>query len=203
MIINWYGEGCFKVQTGGLTFLTDPDVGSGLTAPRGKVDFVLKTLTAWPLPESEEGRVLRGAGEYEVQGIEVSGFSLPKESSDIFIKTAYLVKAEGLRLCFMGHLSNYPEAEMLENLKPADILFIPAGGKPFLGQEPAAKLVKQLDVKIVVPAFFKVPGLKRNSDDVKDFAKELGQKADPEEKLVIKKKEVAEQKGLRLAGLKI
>ncbi|MDP3999803.1 MAG: MBL fold metallo-hydrolase [bacterium] len=205
MVINWYGEGCFKVQTGGQTLLIDPDISSsGLTAPRGKVEATLRTLTPWPiLPAEEEGRVVRGPGEYEVQGVEVGGFGLPKESTENFLKTVYLVKAEGLSLCFLGHMTDYPDADLYEELKPVDLLFIPAGGKPFLKQELAAKLIKQLEPKIIVASFFKVPGLKRSSDDVKSFAKELGLTAESDEKLVIKKKEVSEQKGIRLIALSI
>ena len=80
MIINWYGEGCFKVQTGGLVLLTDPFLSqTGLTPPRGKFDIVLKTLIPLPLSQQEnkEEKVILGAGEYEIKGIEIKGFSLP------------------------------------------------------------------------------------------------------------------------------
>lgn len=205
MIINWYGEGCFKVQTGGLTLITDPDVGPGLSSPRGKADITLKTLTSWPTPSAKksEEQILVGPGEYEIKDLEISAFGLPKESTNKFFKTIYLVKAEGLNLCFLGHLADYPEPNILEKLKTIDVIFIPAGGGPFLKQESAAKLIKQLDAKIVVASFFKIPGLKRKSDDAKNFAKELSQRLEPEEKLVIKKKEVAEQKGIRLVVLKV
>lgn len=208
MIINWYGEGCFKVQTGGITLLTDPfESSTGLTPARGKNEVILKTLTPWPAGKSdsepEDGQAVRGAGEYEIKGLEIKGFGVPGESTDKFFKTAYLVKAEDLNLCFLGHLAEYPEPQVLEELEKIDLLFIPAGGKPFLKQESAVKLIKQLDAKVVVASFFKIPGLKRPSDDVKDFAKELGQKAEPEEKLVIKKKDLLEQKGFRLVVLKV
>ncbi len=196
------------MQTGGLSFLTDPfESSTGLTPARGKNDAVLKTFTPWPLPKSQkedgDGQLLIGPGSYEIKELEIAGFGLKQESTDKFFKTIYSVKAEGLNLCFLGHMAEYPDPQILENLKEMDILFIPAGGKPFLKQEAAVKLIKQLDAKIVVASFFKIPGLKRAGDDVKDFAKELGQKADPEEKLVIKKKDVAEQKGLRLVVLKV
>ncbi len=204
MVINWYGEGCFKIQTGGLTLLTDPEVGPGLTSPRGKTEAVLKTLTGWPIPSTQkEGVVLLGPGEYEVQDVEISGIPVPKESTPKFFKTIYLVQAEGLNLCFLGYLAEYPEPGILEQLKTIDIMFIPAGGKPFIKQELAAKLIKQLDPKIVVASFFKIPGLKRPSDDAKDFAKEIGHQVNPEEKLVVKKKDVTEQKGLRFVVLKV
>ncbi len=205
MVINWYGEGCFKIQTGGLTLLTDPFESSvGLTPARGKNDLVLKTLTAWPLKGGEEeGRAICGAGEYEIQGVSVSGFPLLKESSEKFLKTAYKVVAEDLTLVFLGHLSGELAPEANQAFKDADILFIPAGGKPFINQESAAKLVKQLSPKFVVSSFFKIPGLKRGGSDWKDLADEMGQKPEGSEKLTIRKKDAAEQKGTKLVVLKI
>ncbi len=205
MVINWYGEGCFKIQTGEITLLTDPfENSTGLTPARGKIDITLKTLTGYPPPEKTKDaeQVILGPGEYGVGDIDIKGFQLAKDSTDTYFKTAYAVLAEGLKLGFLGHISEYPEPEILEQLKPVDILFIPAGGEPFIGIESAAKLIKQLEPKIIVGSFFKIPGLKRASADYKDFVKELDQKAEPEEKLVIKKKDLAEQKGIRVVILK-
>ncbi|MDD5547703.1 MAG: MBL fold metallo-hydrolase [Candidatus Pacebacteria bacterium] len=193
MVINWYGEGCFKIQTGGLTLLTDPfDSSTGLNPARGKVEIVLKTFTEWPLSKEkfEEATVVVGAGEYEVRGVEIKGFDLSKESSDKSFKTAYFVKAEEINLCFLGHIGEYPENELLDKLEDVDVVFMPAGGKPFIDEEAAAKFIKQLEPKIVVASFIKVPGLKRKSGDGKDFAKELGLKIENEEKLVLKKKDL-------------
>ncbi|TSC96492.1 MAG: Zn-dependent hydrolase [Parcubacteria group bacterium Athens0714_26] len=204
MVINWYGEGCFKIQTGGLTLLTDPFGGDiGLTPARGKFEAVLKTLTSWPLPEKEpDEQVILGAGEYDIQGVEIRGFGLPNESTDKFFKTIYLVNAEDLNLCFLGHLAEYPESDILDKIKQVDVLFMPAGGKPFISQELGAKFVKQFDPKIVVASFYKVAGLKRDADDAKDFVKELGIKEEIEEKLVLKKKDLSESR-TRLILLKI
>jgi L-ascorbate metabolism protein UlaG (beta-lactamase superfamily) len=206
MIINWYGEGCFKIQTGGLTILTDPfESQTGLTPARGKNEITLKTLTSWPMKEEEgeEGKVIRGGGEYEIRGIIIRGVPLPQDSSDKFFKTAYRVEAEEISMGFLGHISEAPSTDAIEKLKDADILFIPAGGKPFVDQEAAAKLIKQLNPKIIVASFFKVPGLKRASSDWKNFADEIGLKPEILEKLTIRKKEVREQKGSQLVVLKV
>ncbi len=205
MIINWYGEGCFKIQTGGLSLLTDPfESTTGLTPARGKNEITLKTLTAWPMQnEKIDGQLIRGAGEYEIQKIIVSGFPLAAESSEKFFKTAYKVTAEDMTLGFLGHLSEGLTPEASEKLKDMDILFIPAAGKPFIDQEAAAKLIKQLNPKIVVASFFKTPGLKRGGADWKELADELDQKPEVLEKLTIRKKEAAEQKGTKLVVLKI
>lgn len=223
MIINWYGEGCFKIQTGGITLLTDPfESSTGLTPARGKNEITLKTLTGWPLTEAksekglpsrdlakrekeenEEGQEIRGAGEYEIRQVSVSGFSLPSESSNTFFKTAYKATAEEITLGFLGHLSESIPPEALEKLKDVNILFIPAGGKPFINAEVAAKLIKQISPKIIVGSFFKTPGLKRSSSDWKAFADELGLKPEILEKLTVRKKDIAEQKGTKLIILKI
>lgn len=211
MIINWYGEGCFKIQTGGITLLTDPfESSTGLTPARGKNEITLKTLTGWPLAdgekgkgESEDGQLIRGAGEYEIQQVAISGFSLPAESSNAFFKTAYKATAEEITLGFLGHLAENITPEALEKLKDINILFIPVGGKPFINAETAAKLIKQINPKIIVGSFFKTPGLKRSSSDWKAFADELGLKPEILEKLTVRKKEITEQKGMKLVILKI
>lgn len=205
MIINWYGEGCFKIQTGGLSLLTDPfESSTGLTPARGKNEIVLKTITGWPLKDEEvDGQVIRGAGEYEAKEVLVSGYSLPSESADSFFKTAYKVTAEEITMGFLGHLSEGISPEASEKMKGVDILFIPAGGKPFIGAEVAAKLIKQLEPKIIVASFFKTPGLKRTSADWKNFSDELDLKPEVLEKLTVRKKEITEQKGKKLVVLKI
>lgn len=206
MIINWYGEGCFKIQTGGITLLTDPfEPSTGLTPARGKNEIILKTLTSWPLKEieSNDGQEIRGAGEYEIQQVVISGFSLPAESSNTFFKTAYKATAEEITLGFLGHLAENITPEALEKLKDINILFIPVGGKPFINAETAAKLIKQINPKIIVGSFFKTPGLKRSSSDWKAFADELGLKPEILEKLTIRKKEITEQKGMKLIILNI
>ena len=50
---------------------------------------------------------------------------------------------------------------------------------------------------------FKIPELKRHSDDYKGFAKELGIETTPEEKLTIRKKDLAELKGITFVTLKV
>ena len=207
MIINWYGEGCFKVQTGGITLLTDPfSANIGLTPARGKNEIILKTLISWPLgekAEKEDGQLIYGAGNYEIKGININGFSLPQESSNKFIKTAYQVMAEDITLGFLGHISDNLPPGAMEALIDSHILFIPAGGKPFISEEKAAKLIKQLNPKIVIATFFKTHGLKRQTSDWKDLADEVDQKPEIMDKLTVRKKEIAEQKGMRLVVLTI
>jgi L-ascorbate metabolism protein UlaG (beta-lactamase superfamily) len=212
MVINFYGEGCFKAQSGNTAILIDPfDKSSGLTPPRAKPDITLKTIAPFPLlenfSEEEGGKLISGAGEYNIKEITIRGFSVLKESTEKFLKTIYVIEAEDLRLCFLGHISETPEPSVLEYLEEIDILFLPAGGAPFIEQKAAAKFARQLEPKIIVPSFFSVLGLKRKSEDLKVFLNEFGGAKEgffrEEEKLSVKKKDIAEAKGIAVVALKI
>jgi len=202
MVINWYGEGCFKIQTGGLTIVVDPfDSSIGLTPPRGKSDIVIKTLmpaidseTSKPMAATDsEEQVISGPGEYEIKGVVINGWPLMQDSSEAYLKSVFVIEAEEMRLGFVGHMSEFKDQEVLEELENIDILFVPAGGKPFLEQEAAGKLIRQIDPKMIVCSFFATPGLKRKADEVAVFLKENGYKSEEQEKLTIKKKELTDK----------
>lgn len=172
MIINFLGDGSFKIQTGGLTILTEPF--SGELSGRLKPDIIIKTRTpAVPKPYilNPTPFVIEGPGEYEIKGITILG--LPGGS--------YLLKSEEMTLGFVGPAKN-PE---LPATSVIDILFIPAG-------DAALKTIKHLEPKIVVPS----------AGPVKDLMEELDQKVTPQEKLVIKKKELPAE-GTKLVYLAV
>lgn len=197
------------MQVGEATVLIDPfESQSGLSVPRFKFDLLIKTLAPYPLKKTDlldtEVTEIFGPGQYNAKNIDIQGFGLIKESSEKFLKTVYLLKAEGLKLCLLGHISEMPSPEISEFLEEVDVLFIPAGGKPFLNQALAAKLIKQIEPKIVIPSFYKVSGLKRPSDDLKEFLEEANhQKIEPQEKFSVKKKDLADIKSAQVVVLKI
>jgi L-ascorbate metabolism protein UlaG (beta-lactamase superfamily) len=207
MTINWYGEGCFKIVENGVTITTDPvESFTGLSAPRFKTDVVLRTIMNPLLPEDSkpvaqnistgtdgETVVIAGPGEYEVKGIQITGWPLMKSSGKDTLRSIFRIKTDDMTVGLLGHLAEFNEPEILEELGNIDILIIPAGGEPFIKQEAAAKLVRQIEPRIVIPSFYKVTGLKRKSDDVSDFLKEVGLKAEPVEKFSAKHKELSEK----------
>ena len=156
MILNWYGEGCFRIQSGDLDILIDPfESGVGLTPPRFKASLVIKTLAKSSLEgKEEEGMVLKGAGDYEINGAEIKGFQAGGSNED-FLKTIYILNLEGLKIGVLGYLEEIPESDVEDVLSGLDILIIPAGGGPFLEVSEAVKLVKKLGAKIIIPSFFK------------------------------------------------
>ncbi len=183
MVINYFGNGCFRLQSGETSILVNPENN------RLKADVTLKTLTATEVDfkaEQGEGTTITFPGEYEAKEIEILGFGIPEESTEKFIKTAYSVTWEGMKLVFLGHLSKPIDATLMEEFADADVLFLPVGGGHFLEPEVAAKIAKQLEARIVIPSFYK---------DAGDFLKALGKKGEEMDKFVFKQKDILADKG--------
>jgi L-ascorbate metabolism protein UlaG (beta-lactamase superfamily) len=182
MVVNYFGNGCFRLQSGDTSVLVDPE------SNRLKADVVLRTLTATEGDMAAEGEgvaAISFPGEYEVKGIEVLGFPVAGESTEKFLKTAYAVYWEEMKFVILGHLSRPLDAAMMEEFSEPDILFLPVGGGHFLEPDVAAKIAKQLEARIVVPSFYRSPD---------DFLKALGKKAEKMEKFVFKQKDIMSDK---------
>ena len=182
MVVNYFGNGSFRLQSGETSILLDPENN------RLKADIVLRTLTATEGTEDadgSDGASIGFPGEYEIKEIEIVGSPIVQESTEKFLKTAYVVRWEGMKLVFLGHLSAPIDATLLEEFAEPDILILPIGGGHFLEPAVAAKIAKQLEAKIIIPSFYK------NSDD---FLKALGKKVEMTEKFVFKQKDIAGDK---------
>ncbi len=186
MVINYFGNGCFRLQSGDISVLVNPENN------RLKADVILKTLIGTQAAElaesaeSSEGTVISFPGEYEAKDIEILGFPVAMESTEKFLKTTYAVLWEGMKFVFLGHLSGPLDATLLEEFSEPDMLFLPVGGGHFLEPEVAAKITKQLEAKVVIPSFYKDPAA---------FLKVLGTKGESMDKLVFKQKDIASDKG--------
>ncbi|MEK7612006.1 MAG: MBL fold metallo-hydrolase [Patescibacteria group bacterium] len=193
MIITWYGEGCFKIQSGQLTIALDSlHDDSGLTAPRFKPNIAIQTETPYPIPY-ETGREfdsVLGPGEYEIQGVAISGFADGENAATA--KTIYTVVLEDIKIGILGGLTEPLRPDAQEGLAGSEILIVPAGDEPHISIEAVAKIIKQINPRIIIPAFFKIKDLKRKAGTIEEFVKEIGRESSKEEKLVIKKKDLPE-----------
>ena len=204
MVINWYGEGCFKISEGPLTLMVDPyESSTGLTPPRFKSDIVIKTLLPAITEEAQkpisytdgETNIISGPGEFEIKNVVIRGWPLHADSSESELKSIFRVQLGELTLGLLGHLGKFADSELFEELGDIDILIIPGGNSPFLSQSEAAKVIRQIEPRLVIPSFFAVKGLKRKASDVGDFLKELGHSGEKaQEKLTIKKKDLDPEK---------
>jgi hypothetical protein len=187
MVITYQGGNYVKVTAGPLTFLVDP---ADERSFRG-AKFALFTEQPSPLLKSgdaaatlalREPLIIHHPGEYEVEGIRITGYQTG--ASEGVAHIAYRVVMEDISLGFLGHLMELPDQKAVGEFADMDVLFIPGGGKPWLKESDAAKLVRQLEPGFVIPTLL-------TKKTCESFAKELGAKPSAAaEKLVIKKKDI-------------
>lgn len=218
MVISWYGNSCFKIQTSGsnltegqLTIITDPfSKETGLTPPRVQADIVtvshqhhdhnnVETIGGSPF-------VVETPGEYEVKGVVIKGISSwhdTEKGETRGSNTIFIFKTEGMTLCHLGDLGQEKlTAEQIEALNSVDVLFVPVGGKYTLDAAQAAEVVNQIEPRIVVPMHYKIKGLKLDVADEKEFVKEVGE-GERVEKLVLKKKDLPQEEEIKIYIFKV
>mgnify|MGYP001614731931 FL=1 len=179
MVISYFGEGCFRLQSGDTSLLVDP------VSNRLKADVTLKTLVPANVEGPAEGEIVF-PGEYEIKGMEIQGWPAALESTAKFVKTVYLVRWEEMSFVFLGHLSKALEPDAMESIGDPDVLFLPFDGEHFLSLEAASKIAKQLNPHFIIPSFSKKPA---------ELLKSFGQKAEAQEKLVFKRKDLSGTRG--------
>lgn len=198
MIISYYGRQHFKLQVGDLTVAINPvsKEGKGKVAKYG-ADITLLTTNHLDYNGAEQTElgakspfVIRGAGEYEVQNIFIKGFTtettLPENKKEkVYQNTSYVFTIDGIRVTFLGALSQMLKPEHKEIIDETDILFVPVGNDRFLlSPYDAEKLAVSLEPKLVIPMDY-------DEQSLPVFLKEAGaEKVDPLEKLTIKKKDI-------------
>ena len=156
MVITYQGENYFKIQAGDIIALVDS---VNQRSFKG-ASFILRTDKPQSEPQApDEPLTLSHQGEYEVRGVHINAWT---ESG----ATIYRMNLDDLNVVILGRLAKEPSPETQEHLQDADILITPAGQKPYLSAQNAAKLVRQLEPSLVIPSFF---------DNLKPFLKEIGQ----------------------------
>ncbi len=204
MVITWYGHSCFRIQSGELVIVFDPFAKEiGLTPPRFKADIVLVSHAHYDHSNAEslsgEPFLISGPGEYEVKGIYARGVPTYHDASrgkERGTNTIYVAEVEGIRI---AHLGDFGEGalrdETLSLMGDIDILLLPVGGVYTIDANDAAKIVKQVEPRFVIPMHYQIPGLKVRIDPVDSFLKEMGAgKIQPVDRLTVKKKDTEEEK---------
>ncbi|MBI2592837.1 MAG: MBL fold metallo-hydrolase [Candidatus Colwellbacteria bacterium] len=193
MVISLLKSGGVKCQASGFSLMVDPVLSGGETASpeEGRGKLALRTEAPGGMDFPASGGVIAIPGEYEVSGVIVRGIPLPEESSADKLRTIYLVDMDGIRLCFLGPLTKELKDESLEKLEGVQVLLLPIGS-PYLSVRQAINLIKQIEPKLVIPTAVK---------DKKSLLEEFGGKAEVEEKITLKAKDL-EEEGIKLIWLK-
>lgn len=206
MIITWYGQSCFKIESKDRTIIIDPFLKSiGLTPPSGQADIVFVTHDHQDhnniAAVKGEYLLINSPGEYEAKGVRAQGiesFHDDAEGAKRGLNTLYLIEAEGIRIVHAGDLGQPLLLDrQIEEIGSVDILMIPVGGFFTIAAKEAVGIINQLEPKIVIPMHYKVPGLLiKELDGVEKFLQEFGEEDGVrEDKLTLKQKDLESEGG--------
>lgn len=190
MIINWFGQACFKIQGNKSTIITDPFNNSyGLRLPRLAGDIVTSSHDHGDhnnvkiVKEVGEDKpfVINSPGEYEVKNTFIYGIPSWHDDKQGELRgpnIIYRFEIDGISLAHLGDLGHLLENGQIQKLEGIDILMIPVGGNFTINGKQATQIISQLEPRIVIPMHYQIPGLKFKGGekiDTRDpFCKEIG-----------------------------
>lgn len=204
MDISWLGHACIRVRTQQVNVIMDPvDKDSGFDMGRPNADIV--TISN-PSPAHSHVRGLRGEpvelsgpGEYEIGGVQLWGHAAKLKSADgapAGRNTVFVVEAEELRVVHLGGLGTPLNAAQEEEIGSVDVLIVPIGGDQVLDATQAARTVRELEPKIVIPVHYSP----KQGEALEAFVKAVGLDAPaPEGRLTLQRRGLGD--AVRLAVL--
>ena len=208
MEITWHGLSCFRLTDRGmLTVVTDPyEPAAGEEPLKLKADVITisrdeagyNNVAAVVGAQRGDVRTLRGAGEFEMGGVFITGSAIraeKKRSDDGLHSTVFSFYYDGLNVVQLGQLPFVPTQAQIDALETVDVLLLPVGGGDSLNAAQASELVTLIEPSIVVPMNFMTSGIGsgRKLDSVSKFLKEMGlADAKPQESLKVTKSSLPE-----------
>jgi len=203
MEITWYGLTCFRLSERGMAnVVTDPcppEVGLTFPKPRAEIITVSYDDPSCRYTSGVRGpsRVIDGPGEYEIGGVFVTGLSTfadNKKGAERGQNTIFTFDFEGLTVCHLGLLGHVPPQSQVESLGSVDVLLVPVGGSGSLTPARASEVISLFEPGIVVPMYYKVPGLELSLGTLNRFLKEMGlEKVAAQESLKVTRTSLSEE----------
>lgn len=216
MHIIWHGQSCFQILTSRgkdeqISIVIDPfSEEIGLRIPKLEANILIVTHdhADHNNTKSVAGNpfLISGPGEYEIKDTHIQGISSFHDDSSGKERggnTIYTIEMEELKLCHLGDLGQKElTPEQLEEIGNVDILMLPVGGVYTIDSKQAAKIISQIEPKIIVPMHYQIPKLKLKLDGVDKFLKVIGAKsAESQPKLLIKKKDLPPEGEMKIIVL--
>lgn len=169
--IRWHGHACFEiVGSKGYTIVIDPhDGGSiGIKPPKVRADAVLMTHdhfdhNAWHVVSKDNTvKYLMKEGEFELDGIKVLGV---KAYHDKYrgrrrgTVVMYKLIVDEISILHVGDLGHVLSEDIVDKLKPLDVLMVPVGGTFTIDGKEALQLAKLIEPKALIPMHYWVRGI--------------------------------------------
>ncbi len=184
MEIKWLGHSCFSIKEKGKTIITDP-YGPELGYSPLKQSADIVTVSHFhPGHSFVEGidndpRQIITPGEYEMGGFFITGVSTfhDNENGEVRGKnTVFLLELGNVLVCHLGDLGHRLTPQLLEEIGPVDVLFLPVGEGSTFSVNLAVETVRAMEPRIVIPMHYKTEALNRELETVDAFLKKMGTK---------------------------
>ncbi|MFC2068351.1 MBL fold metallo-hydrolase [Chloroflexota bacterium] len=182
MEITWLGHSCFQVKGSHATVITDPyspNLGYSLGKPSANIVTVSHQHEGHSYTEGIGGqpRLVTGPGEYEISDVMVFGIATFHDEVGGKTRgknTVYITVVDEISICHLGDLGHLLAAEQVEEIDDIDVLLLPVGGVSTINAVTAAKVVRQLTPKVVVPMHYKTEALSWDLESEVKFLREIG-----------------------------
>ena len=192
--IEYFGGNSVKIIHNKQELIINPKRSHvGLTDLNVKQAIEAVTDAIFTVKNDDSILVIDGPGEYEVRGYSIKGIAIngyQDMGKQCKNNNIYIVEVDDVKIAIMGNIEPNLTDEQLENIGLVDVLILPVGGGGYTlyGKE-AAKIVKQIEPKVVIPTHYAGSGLNYEvpQDTLDEFIGELGTVPTKQDKLVIKK----------------
>jgi L-ascorbate metabolism protein UlaG (beta-lactamase superfamily) len=182
MEITWYGHSCFRIREKDTVVVTDPfGKDTGYTRPPIRAD-VITISHDHPGHNNQVGfrgehKVFAAPGEYEVNGVFITGISTfhdARSGSARGPNVVFLFDFDGLSVCHLGDLGHVLNQGQVEALGDVDVLLVPVGAAHTLSLSQASEVISQIEPRLVIPMHYKTSAEKARLEPVDKFFKEMG-----------------------------
>lgn len=191
--IEYKGGNTIVIATKKVSVVSDPRQSLiGLKDLAGKDAVQLATEDRFAIRDSSYRLVIDGPGEYEVADVSIRAVPASRhiDAPDApQLSTIYQIEIGDVRLALLGNIGPDLSDLQLESIGVVDIAVVPVGGGGYtLDATSAAKIIRQLEPKIVIPVHYSdgVLTYEVPQDTVDTFVKELGAPVETVTKLKVK-----------------
>lgn len=206
MEIKYLGHSSFLLKTKNVSLITDPFDPQmvGLRFPKVEADIVTISHHHQDHDRSDlisgNPLVVDIPGEYEKQGVKITGFSVyhdKKQGQERGKNTLFKIETDNLFVLHCGDLGHILNDQLIEEIDQIDVLLVPVGGVYTIDAGEAVGLVRKIEPSIVIPMHYNHPRLNQQVfgklSPVSSFLTKIGaDQIEPVKRLVLKKQQLEE-----------
>lgn len=191
--IDYKGGNSVVIATKNLKLVSDPKLSIfGLKDANVKDALELATESRFLIESSEARLAIEGPGEYEIGNFSIRGIAATRHIDTEAEKagtTMYRIVIGDVSIALLGNITGKLSEDQLEAIGVVDIAIIPVGGGGYtLDGTDAARLIRQIDPKVVIPVHYADTSLSYEvpQDDLSVFISELGAPVETVDKYKVK-----------------